>query len=56
MFVAWWTWPDPPWDLLQWGSVGMMVIGALVGYPFAKLAWLAFDPAFRPPVADEFRR
>jgi len=54
--VAWRTWPDPPWDLLLWGSVATMVAGALVGYPFAKLAWLAFDLAFRPPAADEFRR
>jgi len=54
--VAWRTWPDPPWDLLLWGSVVTLVVGALVGYPFAKLGWLAFDLAFRPPAADEFRR
>jgi hypothetical protein len=56
LFVAWRTWPTPPWDLLLWGSVGTLVVGALVGYPFAKLGWLAFDLAFRPPADDEFRR
>ena len=53
LFVAWRTWPNPPWDLLLWGSVGTLVVGALVGYPFAKLLWLAFDLAFRPPGVDE---
>jgi len=54
LIVAWRTWPDPPWDLLLWGSVATLVVGALVGYPFAKLGWLAFDLAFRPPAPDEF--
>ena len=54
VFVAWRTWPDPPWDLLLWGSVATLVVGALVGYPFAKLTWLAFDLAFRPPTAEDF--
>ena len=43
------TWPDPPWDAMLWGAVATLVVGALVGYPFAKLGWLAFDLAFRPP-------
>jgi uncharacterized protein (DUF983 family) len=47
--VAWRTWPNPPWDLLLVGSIVTLVAGALVGYPFAKLLWLAFDLAFRPP-------
>jgi uncharacterized protein (DUF983 family) len=48
------TWPNPPWDLLQWGSVAVLAVGAFVGYPFARLAWLAFDLTFRPPGPDEF--
>ena len=53
--IAWRTWPTPPWDLLLWGSVGTLVVGAFAGYPFAKLGWLAFDLTFRPPAAEEFR-
>jgi len=53
--VAWRTWPDPPWDVLQWGSVAVLAVGGFVGYPFAKLAWLAFDLAFRPAQPGEFR-
>ena len=53
-FVAWRTWPDPPWNLLLWGSVGTLVVGALAGWPFAKLSWLAFDLAWRPPTAEDF--
>ena len=53
LVVAWRTWPAPPWDLLLWGSVATLVVGALAGYPFAKLLWLAFDQAFRPPAADD---
>lgn len=48
------TWPDPPWDLLQWGSVTVLAVGGFVGYPFARLTWLAFDLTFRPPAPDEF--
>ena len=55
-FVAWRTWPDPPWDLLLWGSVATLVVGALVGYPLSKLTWLAFDLAIRPPADGEATR
>ena len=48
------TWPDPPWDLLQWGSVAVLAIGGFVGYPFARLTWIAFDLTFRPPGPDNF--
>jgi uncharacterized protein (DUF983 family) len=54
VFIAWQTWPDPPWDLLLWGSVGTLVVGALVGWPIAKLTWLAFDLAIRPPTENDF--
>lgn len=54
-FVAWRTWPEPPWDRLLWGSVATLVVGALVGYPISKLTWLAFDLAIRPPAEGETR-
>lgn len=42
------TWPDPPWDAIQYGGVALMLIMPLVTYPFTELLWLAFDLAFRP--------
>jgi uncharacterized protein (DUF983 family) len=42
------TWPDPPWDWIQYGGVALMIVAPLVTYPFTELLWLAFDLAFRP--------
>ncbi len=47
------TWPDPPWDLLTWASVGLMVVAPFAFYPFARLLFLAFDLTFRPARPDE---
>jgi uncharacterized protein (DUF983 family) len=48
------TWPDPPWDALQWGSIIAMIVAPLILFPFTKLLWLAFDLIFRPPTAKDF--
>ncbi len=47
------TWPAPPWDRLQSGSVVGMVVAPLLFYPYSKTLGLAFDLFFRPvePVA-----
>ncbi len=42
------TWPDPPWDAIQYGGIALMIVAPLVTYPFTELLWLAFDLAFRP--------
>ena len=34
----------------------LSLIGGFVGYPFARLAWLAFDLTFRPPTKDELQK
>ncbi len=47
------TWPDPPWELIQYGGAALMVAGAVLCYPFAKVFWLAFDLMLRPPESDE---
>ena len=47
------TWPDPPWDWIQWGGAALMIVGAVGCYPFAKTGWLAFDLALRPVDPDE---
>jgi len=54
--IAWRTWPEPPWDVLEYGSIAVIAIGGFVGYPFSKLAWLAFDLSFRPAKPEEFVR
>jgi uncharacterized protein (DUF983 family) len=48
------TWPNPPWDLLQYGGVVLSILGAVLCYPFAKTTWLAVDLIFRPPNREDF--
>ena len=47
------TWPNPPWDAIQYGGAVLLVIGVLVAYPFAKTLWLAIDLIFRPVSSKE---
>ncbi|MEO5588869.1 MAG: DUF983 domain-containing protein [Gemmatimonadaceae bacterium] len=47
------TWPNTPWELLQWGGSAVMIVAALFIYPFAKTVWLAIDLMFRPVGATE---
>lgn len=42
------TWPNVPWDFLQYGGVALMAIAPILFYPFSKTIWLAWDLAFRP--------
>jgi hypothetical protein len=46
-------WPSPPWTLLQYGGIALMVLAPFVFYPFSKTLFLAFDLLFRPPTRDE---
>jgi uncharacterized protein (DUF983 family) len=48
------TWPNPPWDALQYGGVVLSILGAILCYPFAKTTWLAVDLIFRPPIREDF--
>jgi hypothetical protein len=45
------TWPSPPWTLLQYGGIALMVVVPFVLFPFTKTLFLAFDLIFRPPGA-----
>lgn len=47
------TWPDPPWNLLQYGGIVLMVVAPFLFYPFSKTLFLAFDLLFRPPTPEE---
>lgn len=47
------TFPDVPWDALQYGGPLAMILAPFVIFPFSKLLWLAFDLTFRPVSAEE---
>ncbi len=47
------TYPDTPWVALQWGGLALMIVGAVICYPFAKALWLAADLVFRPMTDEE---
>jgi hypothetical protein len=51
--VLLWTWPSPPWKLLQYGGIALMLLAPLLFYPFSKTLFLAFDLLFRPAAPDE---
>jgi hypothetical protein len=42
------TWPNPPWELIEWGGVVVLTAGVLIAYPFARTLFLAIDLIFRP--------
>lgn len=48
------TWPDPPWGLLEYGGIALMIVAPFVFFPFTKTLFLAFDLVFRPAVPEEF--
>ena len=43
-----WRWPNPPWDLIQWGGIVLVLLGPFVCYPLARTTWLAMDLLMRP--------
>lgn len=47
------TWPTPPWKLLQYGGIALMVIAPFAFFPCSKTLFLAFDLVFRPAGRDE---
>ena len=48
------SWPTPPWGVLQVGVPALAVVAPLVFFPFTRTLFLAFHLAFRPPSPDEF--
>lgn len=49
------TWPNPPWDAIQWIGAAVLIAGVFLAYPFSKTVWLAFDLMFRPVGSSELR-
>jgi uncharacterized protein (DUF983 family) len=44
-----WTWPNPPWTWLQWGSAVLMVALPLAFLRHARVLSLSLDLLLRPP-------
>lgn len=42
------TWPNPPWDTLQWLAPAEAILFPLLVWPFARTLFLAFDLSIRP--------
>jgi len=42
------TWPDPPWTLMLYAGIPLMVLVPLLFFPFSRTIWIAFDLTFRP--------
>ena len=47
------SWPNVPWDTLTWLMPLGVAVAPILLLPFAKVAWLTFDVAFRPVTAEE---
>jgi len=54
--ILFWTWPNPPWTLLQWGSAVLMVVLPLLFLRHARVLSLALDLLLRPPERRELVR
>jgi len=48
------TWPAPPWEVLQYGAIALMVLAPVFFFPFSKTLFLAFDLWVRPPAEEDF--
>ena len=53
--TLWATWPEVPWDLLQYGGAAAMVVLPIALYPFSKVTWLAADVLIRPVTPEELQ-
>jgi uncharacterized protein (DUF983 family) len=47
------SWPNVPWDTLTWMMPLGIALAPVLLLPFAKVAWLTFDVAFRPVTPEE---
>jgi hypothetical protein len=47
------TWPAPPWKLLEFGGIALMIIAPFAFFPFSKTLFLAFDLVFCPAAREE---
>ncbi len=50
------TWPSPPWELLTWGGMGLMLLLPVFFFPFSKTLFIAVDLTFRPDEPSDYAR
>jgi uncharacterized protein (DUF983 family) len=50
----WLTWPNPPWEVFQAATLGLMLVVPFVFFPLSKTLFLAFDLWMRPPTEEDF--
>ena len=43
------SWPNIPWDTVQWVAIVAIIAAPLITYPFTRTTWLAVDLVFQPP-------
>jgi len=48
------TWPTPPWDLIVWGDLALMLTFPLFFFPWSKTLFIAIDLIFRPREPGDF--
>jgi uncharacterized protein (DUF983 family) len=41
------TWPNPPWNAMQYVGIPLMVLMPILFFPFSRTIWIALDLAFR---------
>lgn len=49
------TWPNVPWDAIQWGAAAGLILVAPALIPFSRVVWLAIDVLLRPVVPEELK-
>ena len=50
------SWPDVPWDDVEYLCAAGVVLAPVLLYPVSKLLWLAADLAFRPPTIGDIEQ
>lgn len=50
------TWPTPPWNLLLWGGMGLMLLFPVFFYPWSKVLFVAVDLVFRPAGPEDYEK
>ncbi len=48
------TWPSPPWTLLTYGGLGLMVVFPVAFFPWSKTLFIAIDLVFRPTEPGDY--
>jgi uncharacterized protein (DUF983 family) len=49
------SWPDVPWAMVRVAAIALMLAAPFLLFPISRLAWLAFDLAFRPRHDSHYR-